>query len=246
MLVESAMTTPVLSVKPDTRLQDAVALMLAHRISGVPVVDDAGRPVGVLTEGDLLRRSELATEKKRPRWIEFLRGPGSAAEAYVQAHGRTVGELMSPEPVTIGPKLPLAEAVDLMLRRRIKRLPVVQDGRLVGIVARSDLVRALARLLPERPAASAGDAVIRRQIEAELAEQPWAGSDMIRVHVDGGVAELSGMLLDERARAAARVLCENTPGVVKVIDRLVWVEPISGAVILPEGKVAAPPRPMGT
>jgi CBS domain-containing protein len=245
MLVENVMTTPVLSVKSSAPLKDAVAMMLAQGISGLPVVDEAGALAGMVTEGDLLRRGELNTEKKRPRWIEFLRGPGAAADAFVQSHGRTAGEVMTGQPVTIGPKAALGEAVDLMMRRRIKRLPVVQDGRIVGIVARSDLVRALARMLPEAKPPESSDDVIRRSIEAQLGEQSWAGNDMIRVHVDHGVVELSGMLLDERARLAAKVLAENTPGVTRVDDQLVWVEPMSGTVILPGGEVAGPPRPIG-
>lgn len=245
MLVGQVMTTSVLSIKETAPLKDAIAVMLAQGISGLPVVDDTGALTGMLTEGDLLRRGELGTERKRSRWIEFFRGPGPAADAFVQTHGRTVGELMTRPPVTVGPKAPLAEAVDLMTRKRIKRLPVVQDGRLVGIVARSDLVRALARALPDGMPAGNGDDIIRRSIEAELAEQSWAGNGMIRVHVDGVVVELSGMLLDERARAAAKVLAENTPGVKNVVDQLVWVEPLSGTVILPGGAISGPPRPAG-
>lgn len=245
MLVENVMRSPVLSVKASAPLKDAVAMMLAQGISGLPVVDDAGALVGMVTEGDLLRRGELGTEKKRPRWIEFFRGPGAAADAFVQSHGRTVGEVMSAEPVTIGPKAALGEAVELMAQRRIKRLPVVEGGRMVGIVARSDLVRALARMLPDAKAVESDDEAIRRAVEAELAKQSWAGKGMIRVHCNKGVVELSGMLLDERGRQAAKVVVENTPGVKGFDDQLVWVEPMSGTVILPGGEVSGPPRPVG-
>lgn len=240
MFVKDVMTTPVISIEPSAIVAQAARLMLAQRISGLPVVRRDGALVGVISEGDLLRRSELGTEIQRPHWLEFFVSPGKAADEYVHAHGRKVDEVMTRAPVTIEPSAPLEEAVEMMTRQRIKRLPVVGEGKLVGILARSDVMRALARALPGAGAVSSGtgtaravsDAQIRADVLAEFAKQSW-GHNLIRVHVEGGVVDLSGTILDERERLAARVAAENVRGVTAVVDHLVWIEPVSGIVILP-------------
>jgi CBS domain-containing protein len=226
------MTAPVVSIESSVSIGEAAKLMLAHRISGLPVVTRDGTLVGMVTEGDFLRRSELGTERKRPRWLEFLVSPGRAADEYVHAHGRKVEEVMSTEVVTIGKGASIDEVVDLMTRRRVKRLPVVENGRVVGIIARSDLLRAMAGALPAGDTVATDDKRIQTVVSAELSKQSWSGG-LIRVHVENGVVELSGTILDERARLAARVAAENVPGVKSVSDQLIWVEPMSGMVILP-------------
>jgi len=233
MLVGNLMTTPVISIEPSVSISDAAKLMLAHRISGLPVVTRDGTLVGMVTEGDFLRRSELGTERKRSRWLEFFVSPGKAADEYVHAHGRKVEEVMSTDVVTVGRSLSIDEVVNLITRHRIKRLPVVENGKVVGIIARSDLLRAMARALPATDAVATDDERIRTAISAELSKQSWGGA-LIHVHVEDGAVELSGTILDERARLAARVAAENVSGVRSVSDQLVWVEPISGMVILPE------------
>jgi predicted transcriptional regulator len=205
--------------------------MLASHVSGLPVVSSDKRLVGVVTEGDFLRRSELGTSPKRSRWLEFLRGAGKEAEDYVHAHGRTVAEVMSPAPVTISPGAALDELVEAMTSHKIKRVLVVDNGKLVGIVARSDLMRALLRTLPASASTANDDEQIRQAIAAELAQQPWASA--IRVSVHRGVATLSGAIFDEHARQAARVVAENVAGVTGVTDQLAWIEPMSGLYILP-------------
>lgn len=243
MLIENIMTSPVVGIKPSASVMEAAKLMLAHGISGLPVIADDGALVGVVTEGDFLRRGELGTERKRSRWLEFFAGPGRTADDYVHAHGRKVGEVMSPDVVTIDRKTELAAAVELMVDKRIKRLPVLEQGKLVGIVTRADLMRALVRTSPAADVEMATDNQIREAIVAELAKQPWNGKDLIRVDVRHGVAELSGMILDERARLAARVAAENVPGVTSVDDQLMWIEPFSGTVVLPSGEALTPARP---
>ena len=141
MKAHDVMTWGAITIEPEALIIRAVRLMLQNKISGLPVVDANGRLVGMVTEGDFLRRNEISTERRRPRWLEFLLGPGKLAAEYVQASGCKVREIMTPEPKTITPETPLDEVVRLMERHRIKRLPVVQDGKLVGIVSRADLVR---------------------------------------------------------------------------------------------------------
>jgi CBS domain-containing protein len=233
MKASDVMTTRVISVEADAPIMTAVRLMLQNRISGLPVVGGAGELVGMVTEGDFLRRGEISTERHRNRWLEFLVGPGRLAEEYVRARGRKVAEVMTREPVTMNEDAPLDEAVGLMERHRIKRLPVVRDGKLVGIVTRANIMHALVSLAVDAEAAPASDdAIIREQILAEINRQSWA--PMANVTVRYGVVELWGTITDERERAALIVAAENVAGVKKVHDHLVWIEPNSGFAIQSE------------
>jgi len=224
------MSRNIISVGRGTTVAAAIRLMLDNHISGLPVID-AGRLVGILTEGDLLRRSETGTERHRPRWLEILMGPGRLADEYVRTHGRKVEEIMTRQPVSVTPDTPLDEIVALMERRRIKRVPVLDGDVPVGIVSRADLLRALARTLEEQQGAAAGDDEIRERILAELAKVSWVPRDGLAITVVDGVVALDGVILDEKERAALRVAAENVPGVRAVEDRLVWVEPVSGTII---------------
>jgi CBS domain-containing protein len=231
MNAADVMTRNILSVRPDAAIGEAIKLMLDNRISGLPVIDEAGRLVGILTEGDLLRRGETGTERHRPRWLEILMGPGRLAEEYVRTHGRKIGEVMTRDPVCVSPATPLKEVVQLMERRRIKRVPVLDGDVPVGILSRADLLRGLAGALDGIPAAPASDEEIRECILAELARAAWVPRDGIAITVENGVVDLNGVILDEKERAALRVAAENVPGVRAVEDHLVWVEPVSGTVI---------------
>jgi CBS domain-containing protein len=233
MLVANIMTTPVISVEPSASIREAAALMLAHRISGLPVVKRDGTLIGMVTEGDFLRRGELGTERKRSWWLEIFVSPGKIADEYVHTHGRKVEEVMSDDVVTTYLNAPLEEVVETMSRHRVKRLPVVENGKVVGIVARSDLLRALARTQPSNDPVAVSDERIRTDIEAELAKQSWSGHGSIHVNVKNGAVELTGVIFDERERRAAYVAAENVAGVKSVSDEIVWVEPMSGMVILP-------------
>src|SRR4030095_8817149 len=146
MKAHEVMTWGAITVEPDASVTRAVRLMLENKISGLPVVDDKGELVGMVTEGDFLRRGELGTQRQRPRWLEFLLGPGKLAAEYAQAAGQKVAQIMTPEPKTITPETPLEEVVGLMERHRIKRLPVVQDGELGGIISRAHLLPSVAAL----------------------------------------------------------------------------------------------------
>ena len=226
MQVRDVMTRNVISVKAEEPILTAVRLMLQNRISGLPVVDASGALVGVVTEGDFLRRGELGTARRRPKWLEFLLGPGRLADEYVHTSGRKVGEVMTSDPSTVTEDDFLETVVKLMERRRIKRLPVMRSGRLVGIVSRANLMHALASIARETPPASGDDAAIRDRILTALAQQQWAFA--VNVVVKNGVAEVWGTIMDEREREACIVAVENVAGVKAVHDHLVWVEPMSG------------------
>jgi CBS domain-containing protein len=225
------MTRTILSAGPETPVAEAIGLMLHNSVSGLPVIDEVGQLVGILTEGDLLRRGETGTERQRPRWLEILLGPGRLASEYVRTHGRKVEDIMTREPVTVAPETALDEIVELMERHRIKRVPVLEGEKLVGIVSRADFLRALARRLKEQSAAAPGDGEIRERILAELARVSWVPRDGVGITVENGVVDLNGVILDEKEREALRVAAENVPGVRAVEDHLVWVEPVSGTVV---------------
>ena len=226
MQVRDVMTRNVISVKADEFILSAARLMLQNRISGLPVLDASGGLVGIVTEGDFLRRGELGTTKRRPRWVEFLLGPGKLAEEYVHQSGRKVFDVMTRDPRTVSEDDTLETVVAQMERHRVKRLPVVRQGKLVGIISRANLLHALASLAREAPASSGGDAAIRDRILEALAKQHWALA--VNVVVKNGIAELWGTIMDERERQACIVAVENVPGVKQVHDHLVWVEPMSG------------------
>jgi CBS domain-containing protein len=232
MNASDVMTRNVVTVACGTPLRDAIRLMLDNNVSGLPVVDGAGRVEGILTEGDLLRRAEIATERKHWPWLDFLLGPGRMASDYVRTHGRVCDELMSRHVFSVQPDAPLGDIVDLMERRRVKRVPVIDNGALVGMVSRVDLLTALARMLDApQPAGAGSDDAIRQRVLAEFDRFGWAPRAGLTVTVKDGVVELDGVILDEHEREALRVAAENVPGVKRVADRLAWVEPMSGTVI---------------
>lgn len=230
MRVKDTMTPNVIGVPENATLWDALDALVRSKVSALVVLDPNGAPVGVLSEGDLLRRAELGTQKKRPGWLEFLIGGGRAAEDYKFSHGRRVSEIMTRGAITIGEDDEVSAAVDLMLGRKIKRLVVVRDGRAVGVLSRSDLLKALMAALPH-PDANRTDGEIQAAIEAELDHEQWAPRGSIRVNVENGSVTLDGAISDERLRGGLRVLVENVPGVKKVRDRLAWIEPNSGYLV---------------
>lgn len=231
MKAREVMQRDVATVTPETSLGEAIELMLARRISGLPVVDAAGAVIGILTEGDLLRRVETGTQLRVPGWRAWLAGPGRGASDYVRTHARKVGEVMTQPVVTVEGGTALAEIVALMESRGIKRIPVLEAGRLAGIISRADLLRVLGRLLPAAGTQAVADAELRRRVLAELDKQRWAPRSYLDVNVENGVAELVGLITDAREREAMRVLAENVPGVRGVVDHLTWIEPYSGIIL---------------
>lgn len=231
MRVRDVMTRKVVGISPQATIGEAVDLMVRSGVSGLPVIDDNGAAVGMLSEGDLLRRPELGTQKPRAHWLECLFHSGRLAEAYAHTHGRKVQEIMTPTVVSIGEDTRLEDAVALMERHRIKRLPVVRDGRIVGIISRADFVRALASFVRQSyDDVPTGDRQIKAAIEAELKAEPWAPVGLVDVEVSDGIVELRGVITDEMQRNAIRVIAENAEGVKAVNDLLSWVDPYSGIV----------------
>lgn len=233
MRAHQIMTRSVISVTPDTSIVEAANIMLKRHVSGLTVVDEAGKLVGVVSEGDFIRRSEIGTGRKRGRWLRFILGPGQSASDFVQEHGRKVAEVMTASPITITEDTALAEIVDLMERNNVKRLPVVRGDKVVGIVSRANLLQAVAGLAREVPDPTADDDHIRNRIHAAIEKHDWTPLGL-NVVVRDGIVHLSGVITDERSRQAALVAAENVTGVRKVHDHLVWIEPMSGVYVSPQ------------
>jgi len=227
MRVRDVMTYGAIGVPETTTLAEAIETLLRSHVSALLVFDADHALAGVLSEGDLLRRAELGTETRRARWLEFLLGGGREAETYAHSHGRKVGEIMTANVVTIAEDADLSQAVDLMLKRNVKRLPVLRGDAVVGIISRSDLLKGLLASLP-KAGAPHPDAEIKAAIQAELDKLGWAPRASVRVEVLNGAVTFDGAITDERMRSGLKVIAENTPGVTAVHDRMAWIEPNSG------------------
>ena len=239
MKATDVMTTRIISVEPDTTVLEAARQMLQHHISGLPVIDKAGTLVGILSEGDFLRRGETHTERKHTRWVEFLIGPGKMAAEYTHSHGKKVAEVMTDQVHTVDEDTSLEDVVEMMERHRIKRVPVIRGTRVVGIITRSNLLHAMVSLVRRAPKTTKDDFAIRQQLTAELQNAKWAPVAMTNIVVHDGVVELWGTIFDERQREALVVASENISGVRAVKDHLVWVEPVSGMFIEPRDQAPA-------
>ncbi len=228
------MTNGAIGVPETATLTETIETLLRSLVSALLVFDAGHALVGVVSEGDLLRRAELGTETKRAHWLDFLLSGGRLAASYAHSHGRRAGEVMTTDVVTISEDADLSEAVDVMLKRNVKRLPVLRGDAVVGVISRSDLLKGLLASLP-RAAGPHPDAEIKAAIQAEFDKLGWAPRASVRVDVVNGVVTLDGAITDERMRSGLRVIAENTPGVTAVHDRMYWIEPNSGFYV-PSGE----------
>ena len=227
MRAHQIMTRSVISVTPDTTIVEAANIMLQRHVSGLPVVDETGKLVGVVSEGDFIRRSEIGTQRKRGRWLKFILGPGKSAGDFIHEHGRKISDVMTTSPMTITEDTALAEIADIMEQNNIKRLPVVRGDKVVGIVSRANLLQAVASLAREVPDPTADDDHIRNRVIDALEKNDWCPFGL-NVIVRDGIVHLSGVITEESARQAAIVATENVHGVKKVHDHLCWVDTMSG------------------
>jgi CBS domain-containing protein len=212
------MVSPVVTVKPSSSVQEAAKILLARRISALPVVDNDGKLVGIVSEGDLIHRVEAETERPRSWWLQIVSGNGILA-TYAKAHARKVDDVMTREVVTAAPDMPLSEIALLLEEHGIKRVPIVETGQIVGIVSRANLIQAVAspRTHIEVPLS---DAKIRDNLLTHLRSQPWAHTGLLNVSVTDGVVDLWGMSYSDAERKAIRIAAENTAGVRAVNDHL--------------------------
>jgi CBS domain-containing protein len=227
MRAHQIMTKNVITVGPDSSIVDAAKLMLEHHTSGLPVLDKSGALVGVISEGDFLRRSEIGTQRRRASWLQFLLGSGREAREFVHQSGRKVEEIMAREPVTVTEDTKLEELVELMEKHDIKRLPVMRSDQLVGIVTRANLLQAVASLARDVPDPTADDDHIRERVTRAIDETHWRPIGL-QVTVRNGVVHLHGIIVNESSRQAAIVAAENVAGVKEVHDHLCFVDTYSG------------------
>ncbi len=221
MKARDVMVSPVITTKPSTSVREVAQILLAHHISALPVVDDAGKLVGIVSEGDLMRRADLGTERHRSWWLAALFAEEEALAAeYVKQHSKKVADVMTKRVVTASPGAALGEIASLLERHSIKRVPIIDNGAIVGIVSRANLIQALAG---DRKGADAPvpDAALREKLMAHLKAQPWAHTSLLNVTVNDGVVDIWGITRSEAEKKALRVAAETTPGVRAVNDNVV-------------------------
>ena len=221
MRATDVMVTNVITVRSDTSVREIAEILLANRISAVPVLDKAGNMVGIVSEGDLIHRVEVGTERHPSWWLEFMAGKQTLAQEFIKSHARRAADLMTRNVITVKADMPLGELASLLEKHRIKRVPVVDDsGKIIGIVSRANLVQALINLRPEiAPDKTIGDSVLRGNILAQLRSEPWwPGGVEIIVH--SGDVELWGIVESQVQKDAIRIAIEVMPGVRTVSDNL--------------------------
>jgi CBS-domain-containing membrane protein len=226
MRAKDVMTSPVVTVGPQTTVPQIAKLLIERRISAVPVVDQRERVVGIVSEGDLMRRVENAEERHRSWWLRLFSDATTDAAEYVKTHGRRAADVMTRDVVTVGEDTPLHEIVALLEARRIKRVPVVRDGRLVGIVSRANLLHGLAARPEDTPVPSADDEAIRSRILTTLREEVGGMTQFVNVVVNQGVVDVWGTTGCPEVAQAVRVAAENTPGVREVRHHVTVLPPM--------------------
>ena len=227
MLIKDVMTTPAVSVIDTSPLSDAITLMMVNKVSGLPVLDSIGQLTGILSEGDLLRRVELGSGSDDGPWWSLLLSSRELAEHYRRTNGRQVSDVMTMKPITIGEEDTLNDAARLMQKHRIKRLPVMRDGKLVGLLTRIDFVKVLGQMIASvYEEAAISDGEIKRRFWAEVAHQSWSKNCEVEITVNQGRVTLEGLVPSDDHRSSIKVAAVNIPGVLSVDDRLNLMEPV--------------------
>jgi CBS domain-containing protein len=222
------MVTDLITVGPEASVRDTAKILLANRISAVPVVDDQGHLVGIISEGDLVRRAELGTNHHRSWWLELFSGMNKEALAtrFLKSRGRRVKDVMTTKNlISAKPNTPLRDIAAVLEKNRIKRVPILAKGQVVGIVSRANIIQALAGL-PEGPAQTmTSDATIRKKVMKQIKSGKWSKGSLLNVTVQSGRVQLWGVVDSEAEKQAARVAAELVEG-VKAIENHVIVLPV--------------------
>ena len=230
MKASDVMVTNVITVGPSASVREVANILLANRISALPVIDEHGELVGIVSEGDLMRRAELGTERRRSWWLEILVGKGKEALAteYMKAHARRVGDIMTRDVITAPPTAPLGDIAALLEKKHIKRVPIVEHGNVVGIVSRANLVQALASQRNETEPETIDNSIIRDKVIAQFRSEPWANFSTLNATVQGGKVELWGVVGSEAEKEAAGVAAELVAGVHAVENNVIVRPLVSG------------------
>ena len=220
MKAREIMTRDVIAVRPQTSVRDVAALMVEKRFSGVPVLTDEGKIVGIISESDLLHRAEVGTERRRKWWFRAFGDSNQLAQDFAKAHGLKAHDVMSRYVISVREDAELRDVADILDNRRIKRVPVVEGNRLVGIITRGDLVRALSRMQISKEAKKIDNATLHETLHERIRTQPWINQSYISVSVNDGVVELWGVVDTADQHSALRALVEETDGVSRVEDKI--------------------------
>ena len=219
MKTSDVMVSPVITVKPTTTVKEVAKLFLAHRISAVPVLDEQGRLAGIVSEGDLIHRTEIGTERRRSGWRAFLADEQARASDYIKSHATKVADIMTRTVITTAPDTPLHEVATMMETHGVKRIPVLRNGQLVGIVSRANLVQAIATS-GAKLEIPASDTLIREKLMTRLKAESWANTTLLNATVHDGVVSLWGLTRSPAERMAIRIAAESMPGVIAVRDHI--------------------------
>jgi CBS domain-containing protein len=230
MKAHDIMTRDVTTVSPDTSVRDIAALMMEKHISGVPVLTNNGKIIGMVSQSDLLHRAELGTERKHKWWFRTFADSNALAREYAKAHGLKAHDIMSRYVVSVRDDAELRDVADILDSHRIKRVPVVQEGRLVGIITRGDLVRALSQVQISKAAKKIDNAALHKTLHDRIRTQPWMNDSYINLTVNDGVVELWGYVVSTDQHNALRALVEETDGVSRVEDKLSVAGPLRGGI----------------
>ena len=225
MNVADFMRIDVVVARPSMNVADVASQMVRSHVSGMPVVDENENVIGIVSEGDLLRRAEAGTDHHRPRWLQFLMGSSRLADEYVKSHGLKVKDVMTTDVATVDAADTLDTAVDYMERRGVKRLPVVSDGKLIGILSRADVLAAFVYNVRKESSDGKSDGEIRQAILDAFEKEKWLRGDRLTIVVRDGAVELSGVVMSENERKALLVMAEGVKGVRSVADNLTFVDP---------------------
>jgi CBS domain-containing protein len=219
MQARDIMTTWVVTVGPDEPVTGIARTLTDHHISAVPVVGENGALLGIVSEGDLLRRPEIGTEKRAGLWwLNLWSDPSDLADDFTKAHGRTARDVMTAPAISVGPEAPLSEIAETLERNHIKRVPIVEGGRVVGLISRANIIREIASAGAVTIDSDADDEAIRRAVDKALSAQRWASYGTTSVTVKEGRVEFWGVVGSDSERAATRVLAEEIAGVSEVVD----------------------------
>ena len=228
MEAREIMVRDVVTVGPDTTVGEIAAILVRHRISAVPVVSGT-QLLGIVSQTDLAHRSETGTEKRHKWWLEVFADPDAKAREYVKSHGLRAGDVMTRFVVSVPENATLAEVADILNSQRIRQVPVMSNGRLVGMISRADLVRKLAEITVAAPATRPDSGALQKAIWQEIRSQPWLKSAFINLAVKDGVVELWGAVDSEEQHRALRVLVEGVDGVERVEDHVSLLPKVVGA-----------------
>jgi CBS domain-containing protein len=222
MKAADVMVTTVVTVGPECSIENVADTLLENGISAVPVITNGGDLVGIVSEGDLVRRTEIDTEHPRSRWLALLIGSQPLAAEFVKSHGSRVADVMTRDVIVATPDTPLRQIAALLEKNGIKRVPIVSNGKLVGIVSRANLIQALASVRKEiKAAAATSDRMVREDLLSRLRAEPWARTSQLNVIVHDGTVELWGTVRSRAEKQAIRSAAEVTPGVRTVSDNLI-------------------------